>query len=465
MCVGRRIECGVTAQLIDTTTGYHLWLERYDGRLADIFALQDEIVQKSVTTLKLQLSLREQGYIARKRTDNLEAYDAFLQGVEYLFRYTKEDNLRARQMFEKAVALDSKYTHAYTYLSATYLREWGLRWSADPKNLERALALAQQALALDGSLPAAHSRLGEVYGAKQQYDQAIAAGERAIALDPNHADSYGVQAGVLNGAGRPEEALRAAQQAMRLNPHYSHYYASVLGRAYLLTGRYAEAITTLKEAISRNPNEPGSHTNLALSYLLQWGSQQSLDPQILTQALAEAQQVVALNDSVPWGHATLGGVYLSQKQYELAIAEMERAIALDPNWATSYAVLAEILGWMGRTEESLQMVEQALRRKPGVVDEHLGSIGAAYYLAGKPGEAIAPLKQFTTRYPNHVLPHLDLASAYSELGNDAEARAEAAEVLRLNPTYSLEVARQRSPLKDQARLEYELAILRKAELK
>ena len=195
------------------------------------------------------------------------------------------------------------------------------------------------------------------------------------------------------------------------------------------------------------------------------GSQQSPDPQALAQALAEAQQVVALNDSVPWGHSLLGAVYLNQEQYELAIAEMKRAIALDPNWATSYAGLAEILGWMGRTEEALQMVEQALRRKPGFVDEHLGSIGAAYLLAGKPEEAIAPLKQFIARYPNHVGPHLGLVVAYSKLGKDAEARAEAAEVLRLNPNFLLEVARQRSPDKDPARLERAIAALRKAGLK
>jgi adenylate cyclase len=181
--------------------------------------------------------------------------------------------------------------------------------------------------------------------------------------------------------------------------------------------------------------------------------------------LKAAQQVIVLNESYPWGHSTLGAVYLCQKQHELAIAEMQRAIALDPNSAALYAGLAEMLGWMGRPEEALQMVEQALRRKPAVVDEHLGSIGAAYLLAGKPEEAIAPLKQFIVRYPNILGPHLGLVAAYSELGKDAEARAEAAEVLRLNPNYSLEVTRQRSPLKDQVRLERGLAILRKAGLK
>src|SRR5262249_1479005 len=156
--------------------------ERFDRPFTDIFALQDEIVQKIVTTLKLQLTLEEQGYIARKHTDNLEAYDYLLRGIEPFFRLTQETDNQARQMFEKAVALDPQYAEAYAWLSFTNYQEWVFRWSADPQTLERAWALAQQALALDNSLPRAHSLLSNVYAQKHQYDQAIAEGERAIAL-------------------------------------------------------------------------------------------------------------------------------------------------------------------------------------------------------------------------------------------------------------------------------------------
>ena len=181
--------------------------------------------------------------------------------------------------------------------------------------------------------------------------------------------------------------------------------------------------------------------------------------------MAAAQQGIALNDALPGGHTTLGYVYLAQKQYELAIAEMKRAIALDPNFAWGYTALAEVLGWMGRPEETLQMVEQALRHKPLTVDENLSSIGGAYLLAGRPAEAIAPLKQYISRYPHILGAHLGLVSAYSQLGQVAEARAEAAEVLRINPNYSLEIHKQRVPLKDPAMLERDLAALRKAGLK
>jgi TolB-like protein/DNA-binding winged helix-turn-helix (wHTH) protein/predicted Zn-dependent protease len=455
----------ITAQLIDATTGGHLWSERYDRPLKDIFALQDEIVQKIVTTLKLQLTLEEQGFLVRKTTENLEAYDYYLRGLAYFVRFTKEANRQARQMYEKAIALDPQYAQVYVDLGYTYYLEWAWRWSADPQTLEQTLALAQKAVSLNDFLPGVHSILSRVYASKRQYEQAIMEGERAIALAPNLAESYANQAEALNIAGRPEDALRALEQAMRLNPRYPAWYLGHAGWAYNSTGRYEEAIAALKTLLLRNPNILTAYTQLTLSYLCQWAFQLSPDTQTLEQALAAAQRGVALNDSTPWGHSLLGYAYLWQKQYDQAITEMERAIALDPTDAISLARLAETLSRVGRLEEAVAMAEQALRRKSLPPDGHLVHVGAAYYLAGRPEEALAPLKQYLTRYPNNLGAHLALAAVYSELGKDAEARAAAAEVLRINPNYSLEVARQRSPDKDPAAVERRIAALRKAGLK
>jgi adenylate cyclase len=455
----------ITVQLIDATTDHHLWSERYDRPLQNIFALQDEVVQKIVTTLRLQLTLQEQGYIVRKRTNNLEAYDAFLRGVEYIWRTTKETNAQARQMFEKAIMLDPQYAEAYARLGMTYWREWVFRWSADPQTPERASALAQQALALDDSLPFTHSILSWIYVDKQQSDQAIAEGERAIALDPNHADSYASQAEVLNRAGRPEEALRAVAQAMRLNPRYPPTYLFELGAASRFTGRYTEAIAALQEAISRSPNLIPAHYLLAGSYLWQWLSQQSPAAQTLEPAMATAQRALALSDSWHLNHMGLGYIYLYQQQYDQALAEMERAIAIAPTEAWSYAALAEVLSRIGRTEDALEAAAQALRLKSFIADEHLAGIGSVYAVAGRYEEAVAPLKQYLSRYPNILPAHLTLAVIYSELGQAAEAQAEVAEVLRLNPKFSLEVHKQRVPIKDPIMLEQHITALRKAGLK
>ena len=226
---------------------------------------------------------------------------------------------------------------------------------------------------------------------------------------------------------------------MRLNPRYPPWYLFQLGLAYRMTGRYAEAIATLKEVISRNPNFIYAHLNLAGSYLWQWIAQQSPAAQTLEPAVAAVQRALALHDSLHWNHIVLGYIYLYQQQYDQALAEMERAVALAPTEAWSYAALAEVLSYMGRTEDALEAAAQALRLKPFIVDAHLDSVGAAYATAGRPEEAIAPLQRYISRYPNILGAHLTLAAVYSELGQDAEAQAEAAEVLRLNPKFSLEV--------------------------
>jgi len=242
-----------------------------------------------------------------------------------------------------------------------------------------------------------------------------------------------------------------------------------LGFADLLTGRYAEAIATLKEVTSRNPNFMPAHTVLAFSYWLQWLSQQSPTAQTLEPAVAAGQRALALNDSWHVNHLVLGYIYLYQQQYEQALAEMERAVALAPNEAESYAALAVVLSHIGRTEDALEAAAQALRLQPQFAQHHLGnilsSVGVAYAVAGRYEEARAPLQRYLSRYPNMLPAHLMLAAVYSELGQAAEARAEAAEVLRLNPQFSLEVHRQRMPIKDPAVLEHHLAALRKAGLK
>jgi TolB-like protein/DNA-binding winged helix-turn-helix (wHTH) protein/Tfp pilus assembly protein PilF len=456
----------VNVQLIDATTGYHMWSEQYDRPLQDIFIVQDEIVQRIVTTLKLQLTLQEQGLIVRKTTNSLEAYDAFLRGLEYFWRLTKEIHAQAQQMLEKAIALDPQYVEAYAMLGFTYREECVMGWSTDPpKSMARALTLAQQALALDSSLPVVHNVLAAIYEWQQQYDQALAEAERAVALGPNNANGYAVQADSLSFAGRPEEARQAILQAMRLNPHYPWYYLFNLGWADLATGRYAEAIATTKESISRFPNWPYAYINLASSYLDQWSAQQAPAGQTLEPALAATQRSLALNDSVSISHWGLGHVYLNQQQYEQAVAEMERAVALAPNEATSTAGLAVVLSLVGRTAEAVEAAAQALRLKPLVVDAHLFQVGTAYAVAGAYDEAREPLQRYLSRYPNILPAHLMLAAVYNELGQDAEAQKEAAEVLRLNPKFSLEVHRQRMPIKDPAVLERHLAALRKAGLK
>jgi adenylate cyclase len=182
------------------------------------------------------------------------------------------------------------------------------------------------------------------------------------------------------------------------------------------------------------------------------------------QALVAAQQAMTLNDSYWGSHVALGFVYLYQQQYEEALTEMERAVALNPNGAV-LATLAEVLSRVGRADDALRAAEQALRLKFWVADYHLLPASVAYALVGRYEEALTSLRQFLTRYPDILEAHLTLVAVYSELGKEAEARAEVTEVLRLNPNFSLEVHKQRAPIKDPVVLERHLAALRRAGLK
>lgn len=306
----------ITAQLIDATTGGHLWSERYDRPLQDIFALQDEVVRKIVTTLKLQLTLQEQGILVRKTTDNLAAYDYYLRGREHFNRYTQETNAQARQMFEKALELDPQYAEAYAFLGWTYVREWSFQWSQDSQALEQAFALAQKAVALDDSLPVAHMILGNVYVWKKQYDQAIAEAERAIALDSNFAEAYRWLGNILKFAGRPEEALGLIEKAMRLNPHYPANYLFFLGEAYLSTGRYEEAIAAFKRALTRNPDLLPAHQGLAFIYS-ELGREE--------EARAEAAEVLKISPNFSLERWRQQSPYKDQAVSERMLAALRKA--------------------------------------------------------------------------------------------------------------------------------------------
>jgi len=274
----------ITAQLIDATQDHHLWTERYDRPLKDIFALQDEIVQKIVTTLKLQLTLMEQGLQVRKRTDNLEAYDFYLRGLESLVRAIletkKEANGQARQMFERALELDPTYAEAYAELGWTYFNERWFQWNLNrAQTLERALELLQRAITLDDSLPIPHCILAQIYLWNKQHDQAIAEIRRAIALDPNFSDNYLELGIILVFVGQPEQAIESIKKGMRLNPRYSGAYPANLGWAYRMAGRCEEALAPLQEAIMLAPNFFPAHSILAGCYA-ELGRQEEAQAQV-----------------------------------------------------------------------------------------------------------------------------------------------------------------------------------------
>lgn len=256
----------ITAQLVNASTGYHIWAERYDREVRDIFALQDEVTQQIVRALAVKLTEAEKVRLGRAPTGVLEAYDLVLRGEEARLRTTREGNAEARRLFMKALELDPQYASAYAGLSWTYLQSWMFLWSTDPESLERARDLAERAIALNDTLVNACDLLGQIYLWRKEHDRAIAQAQRAIALAPNDADGYETLAEILGWSGRAEESIRLIHQAMRLNPHYPFFYLWTLGHAYYLMDRRQEALDTFAKLLQQNPNFVAAHAYRAVLF-------------------------------------------------------------------------------------------------------------------------------------------------------------------------------------------------------
>ena len=181
----------ISAQLIDGTTGAHLWAERYDGNLNDIFQFQDLITEKIVGAIAVSLTRAEQKRALQEPTDNMGAYDYVLRGSHYHYEFEKKDNAKAKEMFERAIELDSDYAEAYAGLGWAHIHDFNLGWSDDPdQSLRLALEYSTKAVSLDRSSAKAHMVLADVYLWTGRIDDAFTEGKRSIELNPSYADAH-----------------------------------------------------------------------------------------------------------------------------------------------------------------------------------------------------------------------------------------------------------------------------------
>jgi len=262
--VGNRVR--INAQLIDAISGGHLWAERYDRDLVDIFDLQDEVTQKIVAALTLNLTKSEEKQLVHRSTENLKAYDCVLRGMKEYWKYTKEGNSQAQVLFRKAIELDPYYAEAYSWLGLSLLHSWTQAWNKEPQILDRAYQIAKQALTLNDSLSEAHRILGDIYLFQKEHAKAVSEFKEAISLNPNYADALAGLADVFNWAGKPEDAISLIKKAMHLNPHHNAWYPFTLGFSYIFLQQIEKAVDILQRGLIHNPDFLAIHLALAGLY-------------------------------------------------------------------------------------------------------------------------------------------------------------------------------------------------------
>jgi adenylate cyclase len=280
----------INAQLIDALTGRHLWAERYDRDLKDLFALQDEITLKILNAIQVKLTEGEQvlGRESRERP-SLECYLKMWEGFKYYEGFNIEATRMAQRTAEEMIAMCPEYSMAYVLMGFVHLMEGILRIGKSPQeSVEKGIGMAQKALAIDDSSFIAHTLLCSLYLRKREHDKAIAEGERAVALNPSGGLAHEWYAASLSYAGRAEEAIPIFQKAIRLHPVGNPGLYVSYGVALRMTGRSEEAVLAFKKALLRAPDNIIAHIGLAATYSMMDREQE---------ARAEAAEVLRLNPS------------------------------------------------------------------------------------------------------------------------------------------------------------------------
>ena len=280
----------VAVQLSDAENNMQVWADRFDRKMGDLFKVQDEITQQIVAALAARLTgegqpkpagdygllVKEAADLKQKMgnwrgTNNMEAYDSYIRGNALYTNVTKEGNVLARRMFQRAIDIDPKFAEAYSAIALTYVDDYRNKWVEDPlAAVDRAFDFANKAIAVDKNAAVAYLVLAysSLYG-KKKPEQAIAFAERAIDLYPSYADAYAVMASAYSFLGQYDKAIPLTLHAIRLNPGSSYVYYANLGRDNYFIGNLDESVKYLEKATYRNANYLNAHLYLAAAYARQ----------------------------------------------------------------------------------------------------------------------------------------------------------------------------------------------------
>ena len=263
--MGQRLR--INAQLVKAADGGHIWAERYDGDMDEIFEFQDRIRGEIIAALELQLSASDNERSQRRRTNSVEAYDLFLKGRSSYFQYTPESHVAAREFLEQAIQIDPQFADAHSYLSYCVLTSRLFMWSERGDELERSIALAEKGAALDPKSAIVWTRLAWAHGWAGNFDKAVKFYEEALALEPDNAEVYAYYAETLNFTEQAEKAVELLHRALEIETLSPPSWDFMLGHSLYELGQSEEAVPRILRCIDRAPMFAAAHLYLACTYV------------------------------------------------------------------------------------------------------------------------------------------------------------------------------------------------------
>ena len=426
----------VMAQLIDAKTGNHIWSESYDRELRDLFAVQDGITKNVITALQVNLTEGEAARLLGKDTKNLKAYLKLMKGRHHQHRWNENDNEIARRLLEEAIALDPNYASAYIHLAWTYYDEARRGWTKTPaESLEKAMEQAKKAITLDEQNASAYMVFANVYAKTGQIKKAIAMAKKGLSLDPSNSYVNAQYGMFLYHLAKFKEAILVFEKLIPREPKPPWWYWACLGYSYYRTGQNEEAISVFRKWVGHMPRNTLANASLGLAYVATGKFEE---------AIGTLEKALSLHPDRPgWYVGTLAVAHLGIGKQKEAITAMRDLVSRRPNSASFYCRFSMVLTSAGKYEEALSMAKKAtslekinpIRVNPAY---SYTTLGDSYCMMEQHEEAIAAFKKAVGLWPEYIYPHIGLTASHSLVGRTKEARAEAAEVLKINHKITLD---------------------------